>query len=70
MNRRAFCRGGALAAAGMIAEPAAASVVASVQPMKLVIGSDHAGFPLKGPIIELVRSWGHTVTSQTLNGAR
>ena len=29
--------------------------------MKLVIGSDHAGFPLKAPVIELLRTWGHTV---------
>jgi len=42
MNRRVFCRGGVLAAAGMIAEPAAASAVAAVQPMKLVIGNNHA----------------------------
>jgi ribose 5-phosphate isomerase B len=30
--------------------------------MKLAVGSDHAGFPLKGPVIELLRSWGHPVT--------
>jgi ribose 5-phosphate isomerase B len=30
--------------------------------MRLAIGGDHAGFPLKGPIIELLRSWGHEVT--------
>ena len=29
--------------------------------MRLVIGSDHAGFPMKGPVIELLRSWNHTV---------
>ena len=29
--------------------------------MRLAIGSDHAGFPLKGPVIELLRSWGHSV---------
>ena len=29
--------------------------------MKLAIGSDHAGFPLKGPVMELLRSWGHSV---------
>jgi ribose 5-phosphate isomerase B len=58
MNRRRFFRGGVLAAAGIIVEPATA---ASAQPMKLVIGSDHAGFPLKGPVIELLRSLGHPV---------
>jgi RpiB/LacA/LacB family sugar-phosphate isomerase len=61
MNRRTSCRGGVLAAAGMVTEPAIASAVAFEQPMKLVIGSDHAGFPLKAPVIELIRSWGHTV---------
>lgn len=30
-------------------------------PMALAIGSDHAGFPLKGPVIELLKSWGHGV---------
>ncbi len=29
--------------------------------MRLAIGSDHAGFPLKGPVIKLLQSWGHTV---------
>ena len=61
MDRRAFCRGGVLAATGMVAESAIASEGTPVQPMKLVIGSDHAGFPLKGPVIELLRSWGHTI---------
>jgi ribose 5-phosphate isomerase B len=30
--------------------------------MKLAIGGDHAGFPLKGPMIERLRAWGHEVT--------
>ncbi len=50
-----------MAAAGMIALSAAVSEVAPGQSMSLVIGSDHAGFPLKGPVIELIRGWGHTV---------
>ena len=29
--------------------------------MRLAVGGDHAGFPLKGPIIELLQSAGHTV---------
>ena len=29
--------------------------------MKLVIGSDHAGFPLKGPLIRLLQSWNYNV---------
>ena len=38
-----------------------ASAAAPAPSLKLVIGSDHAGFPSKGPVIELLRSWGHTV---------
>jgi ribose 5-phosphate isomerase B len=30
--------------------------------MRLVVGGDHAGFPLKGPVVEALRSWGHEVT--------
>jgi len=30
--------------------------------MKIAIGGDYAGFPLKGPIIELLKTWGHEVT--------
>jgi ribose 5-phosphate isomerase B len=29
--------------------------------MKLAIGGDHAGFPLKGPVIEFLRTQGHQV---------
>jgi hypothetical protein len=29
-------------------------------PMNLVIGRDHMGFPLKIPLMELLRSWNHT----------
>src|SRR5450756_521253 len=29
--------------------------------MHLVVGSDHAGFPLKGPVVEALRTWGHEV---------
>ena len=29
--------------------------------MQLAIGSDHAGFPLKGPVMEILRASGHTV---------
>jgi len=29
--------------------------------MKLAVGGDHAGFPLKGPVIQLLKSWGHSV---------
>ncbi len=29
--------------------------------MKLVIGSDHAGFPMKGPLLSVLKSWGYEV---------
>ena len=29
--------------------------------MRIIIGADHAGFPLKGPVVEMLRSWGHEV---------
>ncbi|HUX97338.1 MAG TPA: RpiB/LacA/LacB family sugar-phosphate isomerase [Bacteroidales bacterium] len=34
---------------------------ASMAPLKLVIGSDHAGFPLKGPLIKVLKSWNYEV---------
>ncbi len=45
---------------GLAAAPMAA---AAGDPAKwrLVIGSDHAGFPLKGPLIQTLQSWGHTI---------
>jgi ribose 5-phosphate isomerase B len=30
--------------------------------MRLVVGGDHAGFALKGPVAEALRAWGHDVT--------
>jgi ribose 5-phosphate isomerase B len=30
--------------------------------MKLAVGGDHAGFPLKGPVIDFLRALGHEVT--------
>ena len=30
-------------------------------PIRLVIGSDHAGFPLKGPLLRLLQSWNYSV---------
>jgi ribose 5-phosphate isomerase B len=29
--------------------------------IRLVIGSDHAGFPLKGPLLKLLQSWNYSV---------
>lgn len=28
---------------------------------KLVIGSDHAGFPLKGPLVKILQSWDYSI---------
>ena len=61
MNRRSFCSGGVLATTGVVTGSALSGKEKTFEPMKLVIGSDHAGFPMKGPVIELLRSWGHTV---------
>jgi ribose 5-phosphate isomerase B len=30
--------------------------------MKIVVGGDHAGFPLKAPVVEALQKWGHQVT--------
>lgn len=30
--------------------------------MRIAIGGDHAGFPLKGPVVEALTTWGHDVT--------
>lgn len=30
--------------------------------MRVVVGGDHAGFALKGPVVEALRIWGHDVT--------
>ena len=29
--------------------------------MRIAVGSDHAGFPLKAPVLDALRSWGHEV---------
>jgi ribose 5-phosphate isomerase B len=47
---------------GLTVLPLAAGPTANVTAgMKLAIGSDHAGFPMKGPVMEILRGWGHTV---------
>lgn len=40
---------------------AAVPVGAKQQAMKLVVGSDHAGFPMKAPVIKSLQSWGYQV---------
>lgn len=59
VTRRSFI--GAVAAAPLLTVDAQAASVAQTK-WKLVVGCDHAGFPLKGPLVEVLRSWGHTVT--------
>jgi len=61
MDRRSFFSGGVQAVAGATAGSALFGKAAAAEPMKLVIGSDHAGFPMKGPVIELLRSGNHAV---------
>jgi ribose 5-phosphate isomerase B len=58
MARRHFL--GGIAAAQLAASKAQGADVKPAK-MKLAVGADHAGFPLKGPIVQLLRSWGHTV---------
>jgi ribose 5-phosphate isomerase B len=36
-------------------------IVEGVSQLVLAVGGDHAGFPLKGPLIEFLRSLGHAV---------
>jgi ribose 5-phosphate isomerase B len=56
--RRGFL--GGLAAAQLAASQAHAAATGPVK-WKLAVGGDHAGFPLKGPLIKTLQSWGHTV---------
>ncbi len=57
IQRRTF-----MGAAGLSAvSPAQQNTRAAKPPMKLAIGSDHAGFPMKGPVIQILKSWGHSV---------
>jgi ribose 5-phosphate isomerase B len=37
------------------------SIEANAKKWKLVIACDHFGFPMKGPLIESLQSWGHSV---------
>ena len=57
MARRRFI--GGLAAAQLARQGQAAPV--GPAKWRLVIGCDHAGFPLKGPLVKTLESWGHTV---------
>ena len=57
LGRRSFLTG--MAAAQATAMPGRAATPAAK--MKLAIGADHAGFPMKAPVIQALQSWGHTV---------
>ncbi len=45
--------------------PAAAVALRGAQEgrsaMRIAVGSDHAGFPLKGTVLQLLKSWKHTI---------
>jgi ribose 5-phosphate isomerase B len=58
MARRGFI--GGVAAAQLVASQARAAATGAVK-RNLVVGCDHAGFPLKGEVIKVLESWGHTV---------
>lgn len=58
ITRRSFL--GSAAAAPLLTLDEHAAANDSVK-WKLVIGCDHAGFPLKGPLIQILQSWGHDV---------
>jgi ribose 5-phosphate isomerase B len=58
MARRRFI--GGMAAAQWAVSGARAEATGPAK-RRLVVGCDHAGFPLKGPVIETLQSWGHTV---------
>jgi len=57
VQRRTFMGAAALSAMS----PAQVYAARTKKPMTLAIGSDHAGFPMKGPVIQILKSWGHTV---------
>jgi ribose 5-phosphate isomerase B len=37
------------------------SASAATPPLKLAVGGDHAGYPLKVTVVKLLQSWGHSV---------
>ena len=70
MNRRGFLQNGmllpAVAQASALASQsgqaeAPVRQVKDMPKMNLVIGCDHAGFPLKGAVLDMLKVWGHTV---------
>jgi ribose 5-phosphate isomerase B len=74
MKKRDFLKKGGLISASMLVLPSIGlgsktsevkyrvdDEMGSGVQMKLVIGSDHAGFPLKGPLIKVLQSWNYDV---------
>src|SRR5512146_1668139 len=59
VTRRNFL--GALAAVPLAVKEARAAETPAKK-WKLVVASDHFGFPMKGPLIQTLKSWGHSVT--------
>ena len=59
MNKREFLTKTGMIATSLLVIPS--DGIVSAEPMKLVIGSDHAGFPLKGPLMKVLQSWNYTV---------
>lgn len=70
MNRRGFLEGGLLLPAANGQAPKSGQSEAPVRlagtmpKMRLVVGADHAGFPMKGPVVEMLKFWGHTVVDK------
>ncbi len=56
IRRRKFLSGVAAAPVVVAAQQKGAEMK-----MSIAIGCDHAGFPLKGPVIALLKSWGHNI---------
>lgn len=74
MRKREFLKKAGLLSASILAvpspgieggssdvEPVTISETRSDISMNLVIGSDHAGFPLKGPLLKLLQAWDYSV---------
>jgi ribose 5-phosphate isomerase B len=63
MNDRNIARRGFLGglAVAQVAASQGRAAAATPAKWKLVVGSDHAGYPLKGPLMQTLQSWGHTV---------
>ncbi len=65
MKKREFIRKAGLLATSAVTMPLFAEYSSghcvAAAPVNLVIGSDHAGYPLKGPLIKLLRSWNYNV---------